>query len=205
MTRRSLRHLGTALLLLVACCFGQATWTLASVTGGLTGTVVDADTSAPIAGAQVTATSPSQSATVYDRRGGALFVSDPRTRYVHSYRVEERLSADQRARADRLRRTVQTVTVRMPKTLKTIARVTARPPGALVKSGTTADVYSINAAAQAGYGRARRRRPDQSGVLGDLDRSRRLRDSKPDRVTTPRSTSAAATTTRWATSSTAFR
>ncbi len=44
--------------------------------------------------------------------------------------------------------TVQTLTFRMQKTLSTIAHVTSTGSGALVKSGTTADVYSVNAAAQ---------------------------------------------------------
>ncbi|MFY9663083.1 MAG: hypothetical protein WAL67_00635 [Candidatus Cybelea sp.] len=46
-----IRHLGIALMLLVAFAC-QQTWALASVTGGLIGTVVDAGTSAPIAGAK---------------------------------------------------------------------------------------------------------------------------------------------------------
>src|SRR6185437_14881178 len=36
----------------------------------------------------------------------------------------------------------------MHKTLKTIARVTSKAAGSLVKSGTTADVYSVNASTQ---------------------------------------------------------
>jgi len=55
--RRSLRHLATAFVLLVAFVC-QETWALAGVTGGLTGTVLDAETAAPIAGAEVVATSP---------------------------------------------------------------------------------------------------------------------------------------------------
>ena len=50
MIRRFLRHGLTAVMLLVAM-LSQETWALAGVTGGLTGVVVDADTSAPIAGA----------------------------------------------------------------------------------------------------------------------------------------------------------
>ena len=44
--------------------------------------------------------------------------------------------------------TVQTLTLRLQKSLTTIAHVTSTGSGALVKSGTTADVYSVNAAAQ---------------------------------------------------------
>ena len=42
----------------------------------------------------------------------------------------------------------QTLALRMQKGLKTIATVGARAAGNLVKSGTTADVYSVNAATQ---------------------------------------------------------
>ena len=48
--------------------------------------------------------------------------------------------------------TVQSVPVRVLKTLRTIARVTSTAGSALVKSGTTADVYSINATTQAASG-----------------------------------------------------
>ncbi len=147
MTRRSLRHLGTALMLLVAF-LSQATWTLASVTGGLTGTVVDADTSAPIAGAQVTATSPSQSATVTtDAAGHFSFLTlgpDTYTVTVSKTGYQPTSVPGQIVFAD----TVQTVAVRMPKALKTIARVTSAAGAALVKSGTTADLYSVNAVTQ---------------------------------------------------------
>jgi hypothetical protein len=143
----SLRHLATALLLLIAFVC-QETWALASVTGGLTGTVVDADTSAPVAGAQVTATSPSQSATVTtDATGHFSFLTlGPDTYTVTASKggYQPTSVPGQVVFAD----TVQSVTVRLPKALKTIARVTAAAAGALVKSGTTADVYSINSTTQ---------------------------------------------------------
>ncbi|MBV8498039.1 MAG: TonB-dependent receptor [Candidatus Eremiobacteraeota bacterium] len=148
MIRRTLRHLGIALLLIVAF-FGQATWTLASVTGGLTGTVVDAETAAPIAGAQVTAASPSQSATTTaDAAGHFSFLTlapDTYTVSVSKTGYQPTSVPGQTVFAD----TVQTVSVRMPKALKTIARVTSAAGGALIKSGTTSDVYSINASSQA--------------------------------------------------------
>jgi hypothetical protein len=52
------RHVVTALALLVAFLC-QETWALAGTTGGLTGQVVDATSSAAIAGAVVTVSSPS--------------------------------------------------------------------------------------------------------------------------------------------------
>jgi Carboxypeptidase regulatory-like domain/TonB dependent receptor len=148
MARSSFRHLGTVLMLLVAFVC-QETWALASVTGGLTGTVVDADTSAPIAGAQVTATSPSQTATTTtDAAGHFSFLTlgpDTYTVTASKSGYQPTSIPGQIVFAD----TVQIVAVRMPKALRTIAHVTSAAGGALVKSGTTADVYSINASTQA--------------------------------------------------------
>jgi Carboxypeptidase regulatory-like domain/TonB dependent receptor len=147
MFRRSLRHLGTALTLLVAFVC-QETWTLASVTGGLTGTVVDAETLAPVAGAQVTAASPSQSATTTtDAAGHFNFLTlAPDTYTVTASKAAYQATSvpGQVVFAD----TVQSVAIRMPKALRTIAHVTAAAAGSLVKSGTTADVYSINSTTQ---------------------------------------------------------
>ena len=147
MIRRSLRHLGTTLALL-ALFAGQGTWALASVTGGLTGTVVDADTSAPVAGAQVTATSPSQSVTsTTDAAGHFTFLTlSPDTYTVTASKSGYQSTSvpGQSVFAD----TVQVVPVRMPKALRTIAHVTAASAGSLVKAGTTSDVYSINASTQ---------------------------------------------------------
>src|SRR5579862_3237660 len=145
MVRRSLRHLGTAFVLiaLFAC---QETWTLASVTGGLTGAVLDADTSAPIAGAEVTASSPSQTATTTTDAGGHFgfltLAPDTYTVSVKKSGYQDTSIPGQTVFAD----TVQIVAVRMPKALRTIAHVASTAGGALVKSGTTADVYSINSA-----------------------------------------------------------
>ncbi len=148
MVRRSLRHLGTVLMMLVAFVC-QETWALASVTGGLTGSVTDAATSAPVAGAKVTATSPSQSATTTtDAAGHFTFLTlgpDTYTVTVSKAGYEPISVPGQVVFAD----TVQSVTVRVQKSLTTIARVTSTAGGALVKSGTTADVYSINSATQA--------------------------------------------------------
>jgi len=147
MMLRALRRLGivSALLALFA---GQGTWVLASVTGGLTGTIVDAETSAPIAGAQVTAASPSQTATVTtDAAGHFSFLTlgpDTYTVSVTKSGYQPTSVPGQVVFAD----TVQSVAVRMPKALKTIARVTSAAGGALVKSGTTSDIYSINASTQ---------------------------------------------------------
>jgi len=135
------------MLLVAFVC--QETWALAGVTGGLTGSVTDADTAAPLAGAQVTATSPSQSATTTtDASGHYGFLTlapDTYTVTVSKSGYQTVSVPGQVVFAD----TVQSANVRAVKALKTIAHVTSSAPGALVKSGTTADVYSINATTQA--------------------------------------------------------
>jgi hypothetical protein len=145
--RVSLRLL-VATLLSLALLASQETWALAGTTGGLTGSVVDATSSAPIAGAVVTASSPSQSATITtDAAGHFGFLTLAPDTYVVTVTKDNYASLSipgQIVFAD----TVQTVTARLQKSLTTIAHVTATGAGALVKSGTTADVYSVNAAAQ---------------------------------------------------------
>ncbi len=121
---------------------------MAGVTGGITGTVLDAETSAPIAGASVTASSPSQRVTQTTDAGGRFsFLTlgpDTYTITVSKNGYETTSTPGQVVFAD----TVQTLAVRVPKALKTIARVASLAGGALVKSGTTSDVYSINASTQ---------------------------------------------------------
>lgn len=147
MIRRSIRHVVTALVLLVAFVC-QGTWALAGTTGGLSGTVVDAESSAPVAGAQVTVSSPSQNATgTTDATGHFTFLTLPPDTYTVTIAKSgyQQISVPgQVVFAD----TVQTVSVRLPKALKTIAKVSAVGVGSLVKSGTTADIYSVNAGMQ---------------------------------------------------------
>ncbi|HTA37790.1 MAG TPA: carboxypeptidase regulatory-like domain-containing protein, partial [Candidatus Acidoferrales bacterium] len=147
MKRVSLRLL-VATLVSIALSVGQETWALAGTTGGLTGSVVDAASSAPVAGAVVTASSPSQSATVTtDASGHFGFLTLAPDTYTVSVTKDgyQPLSiSGQIVFAD----TVQSVSARLQKTLSTIAHVTATGAGSLVKSGTTADVYSVNAAGQ---------------------------------------------------------
>ena len=148
MKRVSLRLL-VATLVSLALLASQETWALAGTTGGLTGSVVDATSSAPIAGAVVTVSSPSQSATITtDATGRFGFLTLAPDTYTVSVTKDNYASLTvpgQIVFAD----TVQTVTARMQKSLTTIAHVTSTGAGSLVKSGTTADVYSVNAAGQA--------------------------------------------------------
>ncbi len=144
---RTLRQVVVALALLVAFLC-QATWVLAGTTGSLSGQVTD-ENGAPIAGAAVKAASASQTITATtDSSGHFTFLSLSPDTYTVSVTKQNynpvaypgiTVFADQS----------QTVTIKMQKGLKTIANVSARAAGNLVKSGTTADVYSVNAATQA--------------------------------------------------------
>jgi hypothetical protein len=117
---------------------------LAGTTGTVTGTVVDASTKAPIAGATVTATSPSQIARVTtDAAGRFTFLSlSPETYTISAQQsgydsvsiTGISVFADQS----------QTLPIALPKSLKQIARVTSRSSLSPVRPGTGTDVYSVN-------------------------------------------------------------
>jgi hypothetical protein len=121
---------------------------IAGTTGGITGRVVDARTHAPIAGVTVTANAPSQSATTTtDATGSYRFLSLGPDTYTLEFSktgyspvpiAGVTIFADQ----------TQTIDVAMTPAIKTIARVTAQSASALVKSGETSDIYSVNAAQQ---------------------------------------------------------
>jgi hypothetical protein len=138
--RNSFAALGFALALLF-----QETWALAGTTGGFTGTVTNLQ-GAPIAGAAVKATSASQVAsTKTDGSGHFVFlnlapdtytVSIERTGYSPLSVAGITVFADQ----------TQTLAFKLQPALKTIARVTSRAEGALVKPGVGADIYNVNAA-----------------------------------------------------------
>jgi hypothetical protein len=138
------RVVALLLLALIAMPAGA----IAGTTGTLRGRVVDAATQAPIAGATVTATSPSQNAqTVSDASGTFSFislapdtytVSAAKTGYDPGSQPGVSIVADQSA----------TVTVDLQKALKTIAHLTSRSSQSLVKSGVTSDVFSVNPAGQ---------------------------------------------------------
>jgi len=123
-------------------------WASAGTTGTLRGRVVDAASHAPIAGAVVTAVSPSQTAqSVSDASGQFSFISlQPDTYAVDAtkagYEPQSQpgvsVLADQSA----------TVVLTMQPALRTIARTTSRSVQSLVHSGVTSDVFSINAAGQ---------------------------------------------------------
>jgi hypothetical protein len=130
----------------------QVTWALAGTTGGVQGTVSDAGTGAPVAAATISIVSPSQSATTTTDAGGhfaflslapdTYSVSVEKTGYDSITRPGVSVFADQN----------QTVSLAIHAALRTIAHVTSAAAGALLKPGTTADVYSVNAAMAARTG-----------------------------------------------------
>jgi len=118
----------------------------AGTTGGISGIATELGSATPIADVKVTVTSPSQSAaTTTDAHGHFAFVSLAPDEYTISLQKPgyEPLSyAGVAVLAD----AQQTLTLNMRVALKTIANVTSRSASSLVKPGTTADIYSINAA-----------------------------------------------------------
>lgn len=142
MPKSTFRHPLIALLVLVSMLL-QGTWALAGTTGALTGLVVLAETNAPIAGAKVTVASPSQTATATtDAQGHFAFVSLAPDTYSVSVEKQGYQLVSQTGVVVFADNT-QTVTIPL---LKVIGKVTTRAASALVKPGTTADVYSVDAA-----------------------------------------------------------
>ncbi len=138
-----------ALLVVITFVLQGTTSVLAGTTGSITGTVADASTAKPIAGARVTATSPSQSATTTsDASGRFSFVS--LTPDTYTLATPETSTYDATSVSGVTVQSDQTVnvSVNQPTKLKVIGAVTSRAASALVKPGTTADVYSINAVTQ---------------------------------------------------------
>jgi TonB dependent receptor/Carboxypeptidase regulatory-like domain/TonB-dependent Receptor Plug Domain len=142
------RNAGAALLMLALVLQGT-TSVLAGTTGAISGDVADASTNKPIAGARVSAVSPSQSSTTTtDASGRFSFVSLAPDTYTIG--VAASAAYDAASISGVTVQADQNVTVNLapPAKLKQIGSVTSRAAGALVKPGTTADVYSINAVTQ---------------------------------------------------------
>jgi hypothetical protein len=120
---------------------------LAGVTGGLEGVVTDATTRAPIAGATVVATSPSQTATATsDAHGRFVFLTlapDTYTLHVEKSGYQSVAQSGFTVLADQ----TQQVTLAMRPALKVIA--TARTvASALVKPGVGGDLYNVTPSQQ---------------------------------------------------------
>jgi len=147
MPKFRVRHAFVAVLLLVSM-LAQGTWALAGTTGGIYGTVVDVTTNRPVANATVTVSSPSGGSTATTNNAGnfnfltlapdTYTVSATKSGYNSASQSGVTVFADQ----------THTLTLAIRPSLTTIANVTARAAGNLVKPGTTADIYSVNAATQ---------------------------------------------------------
>jgi len=143
--KRTLRQVGIALMLLVAFLV-QGTWALAGTTGQLSGNVIDA-TGAPVGGASVTASSPSQSATTTtDASGTFRFLTLAPDTYTVAMTKAGYNPISQGGISVFADNNITVPIVTQKITLKEIGSVTSRSAGDLVKSGTTSDVYSVNAA-----------------------------------------------------------
>jgi hypothetical protein len=147
MLKPSFRHPLVAALLLVSMLV-QGTWVLAGTTGTLSGNVYeDSAASTPIAGAKVSVTSPSQAATsISDANGHFVFLSlapDSYTISAEKSGYDPVSVSGVTVQADQN----QSVAMRLKRTLTTIGRVTSRASSAIVRPGTTSDVYSVNQSA----------------------------------------------------------
>jgi hypothetical protein len=146
MLRRSLSSLIACMTLVAMLC--QGTWVLAGTTGTISGTIIDTATNKPLAGAKISATSPSQNASVTsDAQGHYTFLSLVPDTYVLSVEFsgyDSSVVSGVTVQADQTR----VVPLNLTKSLTTIATVHTRSASALVKPGTTADVYSISATQQ---------------------------------------------------------
>ncbi len=133
---------------IIAFLFLMPLFARAGTTGGLSGTVTDADTHTPIAGAKVSAVSPSQTVSGFTDSGGHFaFVSLAPDEYTLTIEKGGYDSVSY-AGASVLADAQQTLSFSMRKSLKTIANVTSRSASSLVRPGTTADLYSVNAEQQ---------------------------------------------------------
>jgi hypothetical protein len=122
---------------------------LAGTTGSITGVVVDASNNQPVPGAQVTASSPSQTVSTTTNAGGhfAFLSLAPDTYTVSVAATSSRDTSTVNGVTVQADAQI-TLTVQQSLKLKQIGSTTVRGQTSLVRPGTTADVYSINAVTQ---------------------------------------------------------
>ncbi len=124
----------------------HAAFAATGTTGTIQGTVVDAQTGAPIAGVKVNAASPSQAATATtDSHGFYVFNGLDADTYTLSFQLEGYAeTSDPGITASQ----AQTVThnVALGKALRTIARVQTRSSSNLVNPNNGSDVYNVSGA-----------------------------------------------------------
>ena len=116
----------------------------AGTTGSLAGEVVDSVTHAPLVGVSVRVTAPTDSeASVTDGAGNFRFLTlspDVYTLQISKEGYDQIAESGITIFADQL----QSVSIALVKTLKTVGKVASRSAGDLVKAGTGSDVYSVN-------------------------------------------------------------
>jgi hypothetical protein len=139
-------HRSVAAVLVLLAMLLQGTWVLAGTTGQITGTVTDTSSNKPIAGAKVTALSPSQNASVStDGQGRFTFLSlapDTYSISVDAKGHQGTTLSGVTVQADQ----VQTLSLSASPALQTIGHTTVRANSDVIKPGQTADVYSVSAA-----------------------------------------------------------
>jgi hypothetical protein len=131
---------------LLSLCFFVATPARAASTGQILGTVVDAKTKAPIAGATINAVSPSQAyKTVTDSKGAFAIAGVVLDTYTISVQIKGYTSfllEGQTVTADEGTR----LTVELEHELRTIAQLHARGVGSAFQPSQTVDRYTITSA-----------------------------------------------------------
>jgi Carboxypeptidase regulatory-like domain len=134
------------LVALVVIC--QGTWALAVTTGALSG-YIRAQGGAGLANAKVTVTAPSESSnTTTDTAGHYVFVSLIPDTYTITASKDGYTTLSQPG-VTVIAGNTQTVSLVLQPAVKTLGVVTTTAAAALVKPGTTNDVYSVNEASQA--------------------------------------------------------
>jgi hypothetical protein len=135
-------------LLAVLVLLFQGTWALAGTTGALNGVVSSKD-GTPLAGVKVTASSPSESvSTITSSTGNFTFVSlAPDTYDVTA--SKDGYDTTSQPGVSVFADNTQSVKIEMQASTKILGHITTTAASALVKAGTTSDVYSVSAATQA--------------------------------------------------------
>jgi hypothetical protein len=146
--RSSFARTLTAVLAILFVC-SQGTWVLAGTTGGISGVLTETTSaSTPIAGATISAVSPSQSArATTDQQGRFSFLSLAPDTYTLSFEKAGYQSAQQGGITVQADQNI-TVSLQGARALQNIGRTASRASNSLVRPGQTASVYSVNAAQQ---------------------------------------------------------
>src|SRR5450755_3258007 len=148
----------------------QGTWVLAGTTGSISGTVTDQN-GAPVAGVRVTATSPSQNASVTSDSKGfysvlnlspdTYTITATKTGYDPSTLNGVTVTADQNANGD----------LKVHTTTAVLGHVTATAQAGTVSKTVTGDLYAVNAAkinSYQGSAGGAETLYSQNGVVGSL-------------------------------------